>query len=120
MPNKMNYIAIIDHYIEKCQQGFPIDKVRQELEQHNYNDEDIWFIVREVDNYLLAHKNTGIQKNYTKILKFAGLMLMGVGLILWFAEYAGLFGMGEYYYLPLMLLVLGAGLYYGLKWFSST
>jgi len=112
----MNLVEVIDHYIERCLDGFPIDKVREELEAQNYSEEDIWFIVREVDNYLLNNKVTGQQQMTWKAVRMSGMILMLVGMGIWFATYAGLINMGGYYLLPYGIILSGAAMYYGVRW----
>ena len=114
----MTIVEVIDHYIEKCIAGFPIDKAREELKALNYSDDDIWFIIREVDNYILNNKITGEKKKHKKIIKHSGMLIMSIGLILWFGNYTGLFSMGTFYLIPYGLVISGAGMYYGIKWLS--
>lgn len=112
----MNLVETIDHYIERCLDGLPIDQVRKELKEKGYSDEDIWFIVREVDNYLINNRITGEQKRDLKSVKMAGMVLMLIGIGIWFGTYTGLINSGGYYILPYGIIFSGAALYYGVRW----
>lgn len=112
----MNMVEVIDHYIERCLNGFPIDKVRGELKEKNYSDEDVWFIVREVDNYLLNNQESG-NKTYLKVAQKVGMVLMVIGLLIWLGNYLGIIPIGSYSLLSYGLVFSGAALYYGIKWF---
>lgn len=112
----MNLVEVIDQYIDKCIAGYPIDKIRDELKAQNYSDEDIWFIVREVDNYLLNNKIIGKPKKNWESIKLAGIVLMLIGAGIWFISYTGIIDIGEYYILPFGILFTGAALYYGIRW----
>jgi len=114
----MTIVEVIDHYIDKCTAGFPIDKVREELKEKNYNDDDIWFIIREVDNYLLNNKITGEHKKHLKSIKISGVVIMSIGLLLWFSSYTGLLNLGNYLLIPYGMVISGAGMYYGIKWLA--
>lgn len=97
MEQEPNKEKIIDEYTEMVIEGLPFDQVRKALEKENYPEEDIKFIVRKVDDQVMAHQLKKPQSKLGEKLMWAGLIIMTIGLALTLAHFYNLIYLGNSY-----------------------
>jgi hypothetical protein len=93
----MERAKIVDHFLAKVssEKDFNIYEVRQELEKHNFEEEEIKQIVRIVDNELQrTHQIKSNNKKATDLM-WVGAVLTVIGIGVTLGTYTGLLPMGN-------------------------
>ncbi len=88
---------IIDDYANNVINGLSFDEVRRSLEKTGYEEKDIRFIVRKVDDQVLAHQTQKPQSQFGTVIIWSGLALMALGFVLTLANMYDLIDLGNGY-----------------------
>ena len=92
----MDRAKIVDYYTQKIEdKDFEIYQVRQELEKHNFEEEEIKVIVRLVDNQLQRRLQDRSSNSKSNELIWIGAALTAVGALITIGTYTGIIDMGN-------------------------
>ncbi|HYI77840.1 MAG TPA: hypothetical protein VEW65_09490 [Chryseolinea sp.] len=94
----MNRQERINHYIKRLsEKNFVIYDVRRELEQQNVEENEIKQIVSAVDTELQARLLKTSNRDHSGVFIRIGIVLISVGVTLWFATFVGLLNLGDFF-----------------------
>jgi hypothetical protein len=89
-------IKTINYYLDKSyEENFDLSQLRKELENSNFNPDDIKEIIRLIDNDLQKRAVINSNINRAKEMIYIGVFLVFVGLGITLSTYIGLVKMGD-------------------------
>lgn len=94
----MNRAQIVDYFFSKLDdKDFTISQVRQELENKNWDEEEIKVVVQLVDRELQGRLLAKSENSKSSDLVWIGSILTAIGAGITIGTYIGLINMGDHY-----------------------
>ncbi len=107
----MTRAEYVNHFIAKSNEaGFELSNVRNELEAHNVEPDEIKLIVRLVDNEIQRQALKGANNLKGKELMYAGAALAIFGIFMTIGTYTGVIDFGNVYVIAWGPVLAGVGM----------
>ena len=106
----MKLDELTEYYLERKQEGMSFSTIRIELEEKNISNNDIKFIIREIDDKLLTQISESSEKMKTNSQLVIGVFLFSGGMLASLGTYLGWINMGNYFIVAYGPIFVGLGM----------